>query len=113
QSFRTQRIRQTFQTGIKAIDTFAPVGHGQQVAIFGGPGTGKTTLLGMIARQSHADVNVIALIGNRAHEVSDFLERDLGTKGADRSVVIVAGSSQAALARVKAAFLARSIAEDF
>jgi flagellum-specific ATP synthase len=110
---KSQRVRQTFRTGIKAIDTFAPCGRGQRVGIFGGSGVGKSTLLGMIARQSEADVNVIALIGPREREVRDFLEKDLGPDGHNKSVVIVASSSQSPLQRVKGAFLAASIAEHF
>ena len=110
---KSGRIRQTFRTGIKAIDTFAPCGRGQRVGIFGGSGVGKTTLLGMIARQSDADVNVIALIGPREREVRDFLEKDLGPDGHNKSVVIVAGSTQPPLQRVKGAFLAASLAQQF
>ena len=74
---RRQRIRETFQTGIKAIDTFTPCGRGQRLGIFAGSGVGKSTLLGMIASRAEADVNVIALIGERGREVREFLEKDL------------------------------------
>ncbi len=106
-----QRISKVFQTGIKALDTFTPCGRGQRMGIFAGSGVGKSTLLGMIARQAEADVNVIALIGERGREVREFLEKDLGEKGLARSVIVVATSNQPALARLKGAFLAMAIAE--
>jgi len=110
---KRQRIRDVFRTGIKAIDTFTPCGRGQRLGIFAGSGVGKSTLLGMMARQAEADVNVIALIGERGREVREFLEKDLGADGLARSVVVVATSNQPALARLKGAFLAMAIAEHF
>ena len=110
---KRQRIRHVFQTGIKAIDTFTPLGRGQRMGIFAGSGVGKSTLLGMMASQAEADVNVIALIGERGREVREFLERDLDEKGRQKSVVIVATSNEPALNRVKGAFLAMAIAEYF
>jgi flagellum-specific ATP synthase len=110
---RRQRINRPFQTGIKAIDTFTPCGRGQRLGIFAGSGVGKSTLLGMIASRAEADVNVIALIGERGREVREFLEKDLDEAGRRKSVVIVATSNEPALARLKGAFLAMSIAEHF
>jgi flagellum-specific ATP synthase len=110
---KRQRIADVFQTGIKAIDTFTPCGRGQRLGIFSGSGVGKSTLLGMMASQAEADVNVIALIGERGREVREFLERDLDELGRKKSVVIVATSNEPALNRVKGAFLAMAIAEYF
>src|SRR5580692_9491849 len=110
---KRQRITNVFQTGIKAIDTFIPCGRGQRLGIFSGSGVGKSTLLGMMASQAEADVNVIALIGERGREVREFLERDLDERGRKKSVVIVATSNEPALSRVKGAFLAMAIAEYF
>jgi flagellum-specific ATP synthase len=110
---KRQRIHDNFQTGIKALDTFTPCGRGQRLGIFAGSGVGKSTLLGMIASQAEADVNVIALIGERGREVREFLERDLDERGRKKSVVIVATSNEPALNRVKGAFLAMAIAEHF
>jgi len=110
---KRQRITNVFKTGIKAIDTFTPCGRGQRLGIFSGSGVGKSTLLGMMASQAEADVNVIALIGERGREVREFLERDLDEQGRKKSVVIVATSNEPALNRVKGAFLAMAIAEYF
>ncbi|HUA68877.1 MAG TPA: FliI/YscN family ATPase [Candidatus Saccharimonadales bacterium] len=110
---RRQRIQHVFQTGIKAIDTFIPCGRGQRLGIFAGSGVGKSTLLGMMASHAAADVNVIALIGERGREVREFLERDLGAAGRRKSIVVVATSNEPALQRVKGAFLAMAIAEHF
>jgi len=110
---RRQRIRHVFRTGIKALDTFVPLGRGQRLGIFAGSGVGKSTLLGMIASHAEADVNVIALIGERGREVREFLERDLDEQGRRKSVVVVATSNEPALLRVKGAFLAMAIAEYF
>ncbi|HZM01858.1 MAG TPA: FliI/YscN family ATPase [Candidatus Saccharimonadales bacterium] len=110
---KRQRIRDSFRTGIKAIDTFTPCGRGQRMGIFAGSGVGKSTLLGMIASQAEADVNVIALIGERGREVREFLEKDLDEAGRRKSVVVVATSNQPAIARLKGAFAAMSIAEHF
>lgn len=99
--------------GIKAIDGLLTVGKGQRIGIFAGSGVGKSTLIGMIARNTKADINVIALVGERGREVREFIEKDLGKEGLKRSVVIVATSDQPALIRLKGAFLATSIAEYF
>ena len=107
------RIEESFETGIRAIDTFTPIGVGQRMGIFSGSGVGKSTLLGMMASRSEADINVIALIGERGREVRDFIERDLDEEGRRKSVVVVATSDAPALARVKGASLAMSIAEQF
>jgi flagellum-specific ATP synthase len=110
---KRQRIHEVFCTGIKAIDAFVPVGRGQRLGIFAGSGVGKSTLLGMMASHAEADVNVVALIGERGREVREFLEKDLDAAGRRKSVVVVATSNEPALARVKGAFLAMSIAEHF
>ncbi len=110
---KRQRIRQPFRTGIKAIDSFTPCGRGQRLGIFAGSGVGKSTLLGMIASQAEADVNVIALIGERGREVREFLEKDLDETGRRKSVVVVVTSDQPAIARLKGAFVAMGIAEHF
>jgi FliI/YscN family ATPase len=110
---KRQRIHQVFQTSIKSLDTFVPCGRGQRLGIFAGSGVGKSTLLGMMASHAEADVNVIALIGERGREVREFLEKDLDAAGRSKSVVVVATSNQPALARVKGAFLAMAVAEFF
>jgi len=110
---KRQRISQVFQTGVKAIDTFIPCGRGQRLGIFAGSGVGKSTLLGMIASRAESEVNVIALIGERGREVREFLEKDLDEAGRRKSIVIVATSNEPALARVKGAFAAMTIAEHF
>lgn len=110
---KRQRIRDVFRTGVKAIDTFIPCGRGQRLGIFAGSGVGKSTLLGMMASQAEADVNVIALIGERGREVREFIEKDLDEAGREKSVVVVATSNEPALARLKGAFLAMAIAERF
>ncbi len=107
------RITEALPLGIKAIDSQLTVGKGQRVGIFAGSGVGKSTLLGMIARNTKADVNVIALIGERGREVREFIERDLGKEGLNRSVVVVATSDKPALIRLKAAKTATAIAEYF
>lgn len=106
-------IQQTLETGVRAIDTLFTVGRGQRVAIFSGSGVGKSTLLGMMARHTKADVNVIALIGERGREVLDFVRRSLGDEGLARSVVVAATSDQPALKRSHGAFAATAIAEYF
>lgn len=108
-----QRISKPLSLGVKAIDGLLTVGCGQRIGIFAGSGVGKSTLLGMVARNTRADVNVIALIGERGREVREFMERDLGPEGLKRSVVVIATSDQPALLRVKAAETATSIAEYF
>lgn len=110
---KRQRITEPFQTGVKAMDTFVPCGRGQRLGIFAGSGVGKSTLLGMIASQAEADVNVIALIGERGREVREFLEKDLTEVGRQKSVVVVATSNEPAIARLKGAFVAMAVAEYF
>jgi flagellum-specific ATP synthase len=107
------RITTPFQLGVRAIDGLLTVGQGQRIGIFAGSGVGKSTLMGMAARNSEADVNVIALIGERGREVRDFIERDLGEEGLKKSVVVVATSDQPPLQRIKGALTATSIAEFF
>ncbi|MCC3376238.1 flagellar protein export ATPase FliI [Cohnella sp. REN36] len=107
------RVTEPLGTGVRCIDGLLTVGQGQRMGIFAGSGVGKSTLLGMIARNTAADVNVIALIGERGREVLEFVERDLGPEGLARSVVIVATSDQPALIRIKGALIATSIAEYF
>ena len=106
-------IRSPLALGVRAIDALMPCGTGQRMGIFAGSGVGKSTLLGMMARGSSADVNVIALVGERGREVREFIEHDLGPEGLARSVVVVATSDQPALVRIKAAFVATTIAEFF
>lgn len=108
-----RRIKEVLATGVKAIDALLTCGCGQRVGIFAGSGVGKSTLLGMIARHSTADINVIALIGERGREVRDFIEGDLGPEGLARSIVVAATSDQPALVRIKGAFTATAIAEYF
>ncbi len=108
-----RRVTEPLALGIRAIDGLLTCGKGQRVGIFAGSGVGKSTILGMIARNTTADVNVIALVGERGKEVRDFIERDLGEEGLRRSVVIVSTSDQPALVRIKAAFAAMTIAEYF
>ncbi|MFW5962089.1 MAG: flagellar protein export ATPase FliI [bacterium] len=107
------RITKPLSLGIRAIDGMLTCGQGQRVGIFAGSGVGKSTLLGMIARNTEADINVIGLIGERGREVREFLEKDLGEEGLKKSVVIVATSDQPALVRVKAAHITTAIAEFF
>ncbi|KAB3535942.1 flagellar protein export ATPase FliI [Alkaliphilus pronyensis] len=108
-----KRIKEPLTVGIRAIDGMLTCGNGQRIGIFSGSGVGKSTLLGMIARNTQADVNVIALIGERGREVKEFIENDLQEEGLKRSVVIVATSDQPPLIRMKGALLATSIAEYF
>lgn len=107
------RINEPIATGIRAIDGLLTLGKGQRVGIFSGSGVGKSTLLGMIAKNTSADVNVIALVGERGREVGDFIEKELGKEGLKRSVVVVATSDKPALIRVKCALVATTIAEYF
>jgi len=107
------RIHEPMGVGVRTIDGLLTIGKGQRVGIFAGSGVGKSTLLGMIARNAEADVNVIALIGERGREVLDFIERDLGEEGLKKSVVVVATSDQPALIRIKGAMIATAIAEYF
>lgn len=108
-----RRIQERLAFGIRAIDGPLVCGRGQRIGIFAGSGVGKSTLLGMIARNTEADVNVIALVGERGREVRDFLEKDLGPEGLARSVVVVATSDQNAVVRLKGALVATTIAEYF
>jgi flagellum-specific ATP synthase len=108
-----RRVKEPLALGIRAIDGLLTCGKGQRVGVFAGSGVGKSTILGMIARNTAADVNVIALVGERGKEVRDFIERDLGEEGLRRSIVIVSTSDQPALVRIKAAFVAMTVAEYF
>ncbi len=108
-----QRISEILDVGVKAINGLLTLGKGQRIAIFSGSGVGKSILLGMMARHTSAQVNVVALIGERGREVRDFIERDLGDEGLKRSVVIVATSDQHPLIRIRGAYLATAIAEYF
>lgn len=107
------RILEPIELGVKTLDAMLTVGKGQRVGIFAGSGVGKSTLLGMIARNSEASVNVIALVGERGREVREFIEADLGTEGLKRSIVVVATSDQPALMRIKGALTATAISEYF
>jgi len=107
------RILAPVATGIRAIDACLTCGRGQRVGILAGSGVGKSKLLGMMARNTNADVNVIALIGERGREVRDFIEVDLGDEGLKRSVVVVATSDEPALLRIKGAYVATAVAEYF
>lgn len=106
-------ISQPLVTGVRAVDGLLTLGEGQRVGIFAGSGVGKSTLLGMIARESEADVNVICLVGERGREVREFIEGDLGEEGLKRSVIVCATSDQPSLVRIKAPFIATTIAEHF
>lgn len=108
-----KRITVPLQTGIRAIDGLLTIGKGQRVGIFAGSGVGKSVTLGMIARNTNADVNVIILLGERGREVREFIEKDLGEEGLKRSVVVVATSDKSALIRLKAAYIGTTIAEYF
>lgn len=100
-------------TGVRAIDSLLAVAKGQRLGIFAGSGVGKSTLLSMIARNTNADINVIALVGERGREVLDFIQRDLGEEGLKRSVVVVATSDKSSIARLRAAYTATAVAEYF
>lgn len=110
---KRELIDEVLPLGVKAVDGVITVGKGQRIGIFAGSGVGKSTLLGMFARNTKADINVIALIGERGREVREFIERDLGEEGMKRSVVVVATSDKPALIRNKAAKTATAIAEYF
>ena len=99
------------ETGVRVIDGLLTIGAGQRIGIFGGSGVGKSTLLGMMAKRSAADVNVIALIGERGREVREFIENELGKDGMSRSVLVVSTSDDSALVRIRAALAATAIAE--
>ncbi len=108
-----KRIDTPLQTGVRSIDGLLTVGKGQRVGIFAGSGVGKSVTLGMIARNTNADVNVITLIGERGREVREFIEKDLGEEGLKRSVVIVATSDNSSLVRMKGAYIGTTLAEYF
>jgi len=108
-----KRITEPLVMGVKSIDAFITIGKGQRMGIFAGSGVGKSTTLGMLARNTNADMNVIALIGERGREVREFIEKSLGPEGLSRSVVVVATSDQPSLVKIKAAHVATSIAEYF
>ncbi len=105
------RIKEILPLGVRAIDSLLTCGRGQRIGIFAGSGVGKSTLLGMIARNARSDINVITLIGERGREVNDFLQKDLKAEGLKRSVIVVASSDQPALIRAKSALVGTSIAE--
>lgn len=107
------RIEEPIPTGVRCLDGVLTCGRGQRVGIFAGAGVGKSTLLGMIARNAQADVNVIALIGERGRELREFIEKDLGEEGAARSVIVVSTSDQASQLRLNAAYVGTAIAEYF
>ncbi len=107
------RIHDVLPLGIKSIDSLLTIGRGQRVGIFAGSGVGKSTLMGMIARNASADVNVITLVGERGREVRDFVEKDLKAEGLRRSVIVIATSDQSALLRIKAAMVGTALAEYF
>ncbi|MBE6902154.1 MAG: flagellar protein export ATPase FliI [Ruminococcaceae bacterium] len=111
--FTRPPIKETIQLGVKAIDGMLTMGKGQRMGIFAGSGVGKSTLMGMIARKVKADINVIALVGERGREVREFIERDLGPEGMARSVLVVATSDQPAMMRSKCPLTATAIAEYF
>ncbi len=110
---KRQRVTKQLKTGIRSLDGLLTVGLGQRIGIFAAAGVGKSTTLGMLARNTEAEINVIALIGERGREVRDFLEQDLGVEGLKRSVVIVATSNEPSLIRLKAAYVATAVAEYF
>ncbi len=110
---KRKRISEPLSLGIKSIDGFSTVGKGQRMGIFAGSGVGKSTTIGMMAKNTSADLNVIALIGERGREVKEFIEEILGPEGMKRSIVIAATSEQPSLVKIKAAFVATTIAEYF
>lgn len=110
---RRRRIDSFFTTGIRSIDTFSPVGRGQRLGLFAGSGVGKSTLLGMLARSTDAEIAVIALVGERGREVREFVERTLTPEDLAKTVVVVSTSDQPAMVRLRAAYMATSVAEYF
>lgn len=113
EAYGRPRIDEVFSTGVRAIDALLTLGVGQRVGLFAGSGVGKSTLMGMIARYSDAEVNVIALVGERGREVQDFIEASLGEEGLKKSVVVIATSDQPAMFRLKCLFTATTMAEYF
>ncbi|MFA6431461.1 MAG: EscN/YscN/HrcN family type III secretion system ATPase, partial [Candidatus Margulisiibacteriota bacterium] len=107
------RVADIMRVGVRAIDGLLTIGKGQRIGIFAGSGVGKSTIMGMVARNAEADINVICLVGERGREVRDFIEESLGEEGLKKSVVVVATSDQPPLIRLKAAFVATAIAEYF
>jgi flagellum-specific ATP synthase len=112
-ALQRSRILEALGCGVRAIDGFMTCGVGQRLGIFGGSGVGKSTLIGMLARGTEADVTVLALVGERGREVGEFLDNDLGTEGLKRSVVVVSTSDQSPVLRIRAALAATSVAEYF
>jgi len=112
-ALRRRRVNNPISVGVRAIDGLLTCGEGQRIGLFAAAGVGKSTLLGMIARNTEADVNVIALVGERGREVRDFLEQDLGAEGLRRSVVVCATSNEPSLVRLKAAYVGTAVAEYF
>ncbi|MBI4211441.1 MAG: flagellar protein export ATPase FliI [Deltaproteobacteria bacterium] len=112
-ALKRRRVTEPITVGVKAIDAMLTVGEGQRIGFFAAAGVGKSTLIGMMARNCEADVNVICLVGERGREVRDFLEQDLGAEGLKRSVVIVSTSDEPSLVRLKAAYVATAVAEYF
>lgn len=110
---KRKNITEPLSVGVRAVDGVLTLGKGQRIGIFAGSGVGKSTLLGMMARSTEAEINVIGLVGERGREVREFIERDLGPEGLKRSVVVIATSDQPPLVRLKAAFTATAIAEYF
>lgn len=108
-----RRVTKPISVGIKAIDSVLTVGEGQRIGFFAAAGVGKSTLIGMIARNTEADINVICLVGERGREVRDFIEQDLGQEGLARSVLVISTSDQPSLVRLKAAYVATAVAEYF
>jgi type III secretion system ATPase, FliI/YscN (EC 3.6.3.15) len=108
-----KRIQEVMDVGVRAINSFLTICKGQRIGIFAGSGVGKSTLLGMITKNSNADINVVALIGERGREVKEFVEKNLGEEGLKKSVVIVATSDKSPLIRLRGAFAATAIAEYF
>ena len=111
--FQRERVRESISSGIRAIDGFLTCGRGQRMGIFGGSGVGKSTLLGMMARNTSADLTVLGLIGERGREVREFVEHSLGEAGLRRAIVVVSTSDQTPLLRVRGALVATTIAEHF
>jgi flagellum-specific ATP synthase len=110
---KRREISEVFYTGVRAIDAFLTMGYGQRIGLFAGSGVGKSTLLGMLAKASSAEVNVIALVGERGREVREFVEEALGPEGMKRSILVVATSEQSPLSKMKSALVATAIAEYF